>query len=109
MATEALEVRLPSWPTAEAAGGEGVRHQIRGREIPACARPAVRRVGRDAGRELGRLGAVEEHIRGQPLRQCPGSALEREHGQNDRQQGRHERRSVYTRLYHFASTYNSQG
>ena len=46
---------------------------------------------------------------GQALLQAPRSALEGKHGQNDRQERRYERRPVYTRLYHCASTYNSQG
>jgi hypothetical protein len=106
---EALEVGLAPSPAAEPARREGIGHEIGGRQIPAGARPAVRVVAGDARRELRRLGAVEEHIRGQALLQSPGSALEREHGQNDRQQCRDERRPVYTRLNHLDATYNSEG
>ena len=68
----------------------------------------VGRVGRDPGRQVRRLSAVEQHVRGQPLRQRARPALEREHRQHHRQQRRHERRAVYPRLDHAASTYNSR-
>ena len=55
----------------EPACGERVRHELGGRAVPARARAPVRGVGRDSGRQVGRLGAVEQHVRGQPLRQRP--------------------------------------
>jgi DNA-binding response OmpR family regulator len=97
---EALHDRTRPAAASEPARRERVGHQHGRGAIARRPRAAVRLLGRDPARELGRLGAVEEHIRGEPLRQRPRPALEREHRQDDGQERRHERRAVYPRLYH---------
>jgi hypothetical protein len=106
---EALNLRAAAGAAAKAALLERARHELGCREVPARARPAVRRLGRDPFGELARLVAVEQHVRGQSLRQRTRPALEREHRKHDRQKGRNEGCAVYPRLNHGGSTYNSEG
>ena len=68
---EALRLVVPS------PAGTRVRRtrppQRGGREVPAAARRAgPGRRSRSSRHRVGRLGAVEQHVRGQPLRQRPG-------------------------------------
>ena len=94
-------LRSASRSTAKPRSLKVVGHQLGGgRRRPACparrfgARSAMR-VGGDRG-----LAAVEEHVGRQTLRQRARAALQREHRQHHREEGRDERRAVDAGLYH---------
>ena len=79
---------------------ELARHASSGAAVTGLPRPAVRLAFGDPGGLDGRQPAVEQDVRGQALAHRPGPALQGEHRQHERQQRRHERRSVHARLDH---------
>ena len=69
----------------KAARLEFIGHQLGGTAISRPPGPPVGLRFGDGRRAGGRQSPIEEHVRGQPLCQRPGAALQGEHRQHERQ------------------------